>query len=141
MIQANSLVTLHFRVMHPSGRMVYLSTFESTPTTVQIGAGEFAPGLEARLMGLNPGAREMFDMAEGEAFGPYSPELVERVRRSDIPEELKLEADMVFSFPAPDGTSYPGLVREINDTEAVIDFNHPLAGKAVKVEVEIIGVI
>lgn len=141
MIGASSLVTLNFRVMHPSARMTYLSTFESTPTTLQMGAGELSVGLEARLLGLAPGAREVFDMAPGEAFGDYQPELIERIRRSDIPPGLKLEADMVFSFPAPDGSSYPGLVREITDTEAVIDFNHPLAGKAVKFEVEIIGVI
>lgn len=141
MIQANSLVTLNFRITDSEGRVVYLSTFESTPTTMQMGADEFSPALEARLLGLAPGARSLFDMPPGEAFGSYNPELIERVRRKDIPPSLKLEADTVFSFPAPDGTSYPGLVRELTETEAVIDFNHPLAGKAVKFEVEIIGVI
>lgn len=140
-IQTGSLVTLHFRVMHPVTGVSLLSTFESTPATMQVGAGELMPALEARLLGLGPGAREVFDFAEGEAFGPYNPQLVERVKRSDIPDTLHLEKDTVLSFPAPDGTSYPGLVRELNDHDALIDFNHPLAGKPVKMEVSIIGVI
>jgi len=52
-----------------------------------------------------------------------------------------LAQDTVYAFPAPDGSSYPGLVRELTEDYALVDFNHPLAGKAVTVEVEIIGVI
>ncbi|MFT4171500.1 MAG: peptidylprolyl isomerase [Rhodocyclaceae bacterium] len=140
-IGPNSLVTLNFRVMHPETNAVFISTFEATPATMQMGTGELAPSLEARLLGLAPGARQIFDLAAGEAFGQYNPALIERVRRSDIPPELFLEEDTVLSFPAPDGSSYPGLVRELTDAEAVIDFNHPLAGRAVKFEVQVIGVI
>lgn len=141
MISSNSLVTLNFRVMHPETGAVFISTFEVTPATMQMGAGELSPALEACLMGLAPGARRVFDLAASQAFGEYNPQLVERVPRSAVPPELYLEKDTVYSFPAPDGSTYPGLVRELSDTEAVIDFNHPLAGRAVKFEVEIIGVI
>ena len=141
MICADSLVTLNFRVMHAQTGAPFLSTFEATPTTIQIGAGELSAALEARLIGLAPGAREIFDLGPGEAFGDYKAELIERVQRSDVPSDLYLEKDTVLSFSAPDGSKYPGLVRELTDTEAVIDFNHPLAGRAVKFEVEIIGVI
>ena len=57
------------------------------------------------------------------------------------PVGMELTVDTVFSFIAPDGSRYPGLVRELTDEYALVDFNHPLAGKAVNVEVEIIGVI
>lgn len=140
-IHASSLVTLNFRVTHPGTGMTLISTFEATPATLQLGAGELMPALEARLIGLGPGARETFQFAPGEAFGPYNEQLVERVLRKHIPPELYLEQDTVYSFPAPDGSSYPGLVRELTDDYALIDFNHPMAGKAVAVEVEIIGVI
>jgi FKBP-type peptidyl-prolyl cis-trans isomerase SlpA len=140
-IHSHSLVTLNFRVTHPATSQTLISTFEATPATMQLGAGELMPALESRLIGLAPGARKTFHFAPGEAFGPYSEELVERVQRKHIPPSLYLEQDTVYAFPAPDGSSYPGLVRELTETEALIDFNHPMAGKAVDVEVEIIGVI
>jgi FKBP-type peptidyl-prolyl cis-trans isomerase SlpA len=140
-IQANSLVTLNFRISLASGGAVMFSSFENKPMTIKIGAGELMPALEARLMHLPPGTRETFHFAPGEAFGAYHEQLIERVAREHIPATLYLEQDTVYSFPAPDGSTYPGLVRELTEQYALIDFNHPMAGKAVDVEVEIIGVI
>lgn len=140
-IGTNSLVTLHLRISHANGGTVVFSSFESTPMTQQMGVGELMPTLEARLLGLVAGARATLEFPAGEAFGNYDESLVERVARRDIPTELQLEQDVVYSFPAPDGSAYPGLVRELGDDYALIDFNHPLAGKAVTMEVEIIGVI
>src|SRR5438045_573352 len=113
MIHPGSLVTLNFRVMHPQTGVPFISTFETTPTTMQMGTGELAPALESRLMGLAPGARKIFECGPGEAFGEYKTKLVERIRRSDIPSDLYLEEDTVLSFSAPDGSKYPGLVREL----------------------------
>jgi len=141
LVQANSLVTLNFRISQVGSSVVMMSTFESRPATMQLGAGELMPALETRLIGLAPGAHEHFQFAPGEAFGPYNEDLVERIARQHIPPEMKLEQDAVYAFPAPDGSSYPGLVRELGADFAVIDFNHPMAGKAVCVEVEIVGII
>lgn len=140
-IHPSSLITLNFRISHATSGMVMLSTFESTPATWQMGSGDLMPALEARLIGLAAGDHNTFQFAEGEAFGPYRPELVEKIAREHIPADMKLEADAVYGFPAPDGSRYPGLVRELTPAYALVDFNHPLAGKPVAVEVQIIGVI
>lgn len=140
-IHPSSLVTLNFRVSHAESGTVMLSTFESSPATLQLGAGELMPTLEARLVGLAAGDHETFHFEAGEAFGPYNADLVEKIDRAHIPADMQLEADAVYGFPAPDGSRYPGLVRELTPDYAVVDFNHPLAGKPVAVEVEIIGVI
>jgi FKBP-type peptidyl-prolyl cis-trans isomerase SlpA len=139
-IQPDSLVTLNFRIAHSESGAVMYSTFEASPMTVRIGAGELMPALETRLLGMAAGTRQMLEYAAGEAFGAYNETLVERVDRRHIPPELELAADTVYSFPAPDGSSYPGLVRELTSDYALVDFNHPLAGRAVSVEVEIIGI-
>ena len=52
-----------------------------------------------------------------------------------------VEAMTIMEFTAPDGSRYSGLVREIDDEKAVIDFNHPLAGKTIDFEVHIIGIL
>ena len=138
-IQANSLVTLHYRISLPSGQPL-ISTFNATPATLQLGAGEMLPAMEKMLIGLAPGTRHVFELEPENAFGPYRDELVERVKREHMPDE-EIEAMSIMEFTAPDGSRYSGLVREIDDKSALIEFNHPLAGKHIHFEVEVIGVV
>ena len=138
-VQANSLVTLHYRIALENGQPL-ISTFESNPATLQLGNGDMMPSLERLLEGLAVGTRQLFTLAPEQAFGPYNPELVEKVKREHMPQD-DIEAMTIMEFGAPDGTRYQGLVREINDAFAVVDFNHPLAGKTIRFEVDIIGIV
>ena len=98
------------------------------------------PAMEQLLIGLAAGSRQQFELEAEQAFGPHRPELVERVKRAHMPDE-EIEAMSVMEFTAPDGSRYSGLVREIDAESALIDFNHPLAGKAIRFEVEVIGIV
>ncbi len=137
-VSENSLVTLHYRISLPDGQPL-ISTFEAGPATLQLGAGEMLPAMEQLLVGLAPGTHHVFELEAEKAFGPHRAELVERVRREHMPDE-DIEAMTLMEFTAPDGSRYPGLVREIDAETALIDFNHPLAGKAIRFEIEVIGV-
>ncbi|MBI1907218.1 MAG: FKBP-type peptidyl-prolyl cis-trans isomerase [Rhodocyclales bacterium] len=138
-VQPDSLVTLHYRIALENGQPL-ISTFEGTPATLQLGAGELLPTLETVLTGLAEGAERQFTLAPEQAFGAHRAELIERVRREHMPEE-EIEALTIMEFSAPDGTRYSGLVREIDTESALIDFNHPLAGKTIRFDVRIIGVV
>ena len=138
-VQPDSLVTLHYRIAMENGQPL-ISTFEGTPATLKLGVGELLPSLERLLAGVEVGKHQLFTLAPDEAFGPHNPDLVERVKREHMPEE-EIEAMTIMEFAAPDGSRYSGLVREINDEFAIVDFNHPLAGKTIRFEVEVIGVL
>ncbi|NMG76994.1 FKBP-type peptidyl-prolyl cis-trans isomerase [Aromatoleum diolicum] len=138
-VQPNSLVTLHYRIALENGQPL-ISTFEGTPATLQLGVGELLPTLERLLAGMEVGKHQLFTLAPQEAFGPHNPELVERVKREHMPEE-EIEPMTIMEFAAPDGSRYSGLVREIDAVSAVVDFNHPLAGKTIRFEVEVIGIL
>ncbi|MDR1662649.1 MAG: FKBP-type peptidyl-prolyl cis-trans isomerase [Azoarcus sp.] len=137
-VAADSLVTLHYRIALPNGQPL-LSTFEATPATLKLGAGEMLPAIERLIVGLPIGDRHVFELAAEDAFGPHRPELIERVRREHMPSR-EIEAMSIMEFVAPDGSRYSGLVHEIDAESALIDFNHPLAGKPIRLEVEIIGI-
>ena len=140
-VQPDSLVTLNIRIAHAESGTVMYSSFEATPMTLKLGTGELMASIETRLVGMGSGHRETFRLESGEAFGPYQQELVEKVDRKHVPADMALAEDTVFAFTAPDGSKYPGLVRQLTEEFALVDFNHPLAGQAVAVEVEIVGVI
>lgn len=137
-VQADSLVTLHYKIALENGQPL-INTFDGTPATLQLGAGELLPSLENLLVGNELGLRQSFALDPEEAFGPHRADLIERVRREHMPNE-DIEALSIMEFTAPDGSRYSGLVREIDDQSALIDFNHPLAGKTIHFEFEIIGI-
>lgn len=137
-ITATSLVTLNYRISLPDGQPL-ISTFEGTPATLQLGAGEMLPSLEKLLVGLEAGSFHVFELEPEDAFGAHRAELVERVKRAHMPDE-EIEPMSIMEFTAPDGSRYSGLVREIDAQSALIDFNHPLAGKAIRFEVQVIGI-
>lgn len=144
-VQPGSFLTLHYRLSGPDGADL-INTFADKPATLSLGTGELAPAMEARLLGLPEGTHTSFELDAGEAFGMRNPELLQRVKRSLLdqlgdPDEHYSVGDVV-QFPTPDGQGgYAGVVREIAGDVLVFDFNHPLAGRPVTFEVQLIGVL
>lgn len=143
-VRPDSLVTLHYRVTTSDGSEL-ISTFGTTPATLQLGNGELAPPLEVCLAGLPVGERHVFMREPADAFGAHNPALVKRLLVSELPNGGADIAPMtVVEFTTPGnqgGGKFAGLVRERDDTAALIDFNHPLAGKSIRFEVEVIGIL
>ncbi len=145
LVQPGSFLTLHYRLSGPDGLDV-VNTFGDKPATLSLGTGQLAPAIEAHLLGLAEGAHEHFDLPAGAAFGQRNPELLQRVKLSLLRELGDAGADYgvgdVVEFPTPDGQgSYAGVVREQGPDWLLFDFNHPLAGQAVRFEVKLLGVM
>lgn len=144
-IEPASFLTLHYRLCGPDGADI-INTFTDKPATLTLGSGELTPALEQRLLGLEQGTRTQFEIPKDEAFGPHNAEMVQWVAKRLLaelgdPHEVYSEGDVV-QFPTPDGmASYAGVVRQVEDTRVLFDFNHPLAGQAVSFEVQVIGVL
>ena len=150
-------MTLHYRLAGPTvngqaGNDI-INTFNDKPATLSLGRGELAPALEQRLLGLAEGTRATFELAPGEAFGARNPELLQWVARKllnelgdpENPNEPYKIGDVV-QFPTPDGLGqYAGTVQQVGEAVGAsavqFDFNHPLAGKPVVFEVNVIGVL
>ena len=145
LIQPGSFLTLHYRLAGPDGAAV-VDTFDGKPATLSLGNGELAPAMESRLIGLPEGARRSFDLKAGEAFGQRNAEMLQRVKLSLLQElgdpDAQYGVGDVVQFPTPDGSgSYAGVVREVGPGWLLFDFNHPLAGQPVRLDVHVIGVL
>jgi FKBP-type peptidyl-prolyl cis-trans isomerase SlpA len=144
-VQPDSFLTLHYRLAGPDGVDV-VSTFGEGPATLALGSGQLAPALEAALVGLPEGAHTTLHLEAGVAYGPRSPDMLQRVRRSLLAEhgdpDAVYEVGDVVEFPAPEGPGgFVGVVREAADDWLLFDFNHPLAGQPVTFEVRLVGVM
>ncbi|MCX7148370.1 MAG: FKBP-type peptidyl-prolyl cis-trans isomerase [Rhodocyclales bacterium] len=139
-VRAGNLITLHYRVATGDDTEL-VSTFESTPATLQLGSGELAPPLEHCLIGVHVGERHVFLLEAEQAFGSHNPQLTQRMARSALPPGASPELHGLIEFVAPGGDKFTGIVRELDDEAVLVDFNHPLAGKPVRFEVQIIGIL
>lgn len=137
-IKADSLVTLRYRLSCDGHELV--STMDARPSTFQLGTGELAPPLEACLLGLSSACQRSFDLSPN-AFGAHNADLVRRLSRSEFPADAKLSVGEAVTMAIKPGQQASGLLREVHEDSVVVDLNHPLAGKSVRFEVDVIGVI
>lgn len=143
-VTATSFLTLNYRIILPEGGDL-VNTFEDKPATLLMGTGQFSPSLEEVMVGMVNGERKTFTLEPEVAFGLKNPDLIrevslETLRENSSPEEEYLPGDLI-EFNAPNGAKYSGTLVSINEDSAMFDFNHPLAGKTVEFEVEIIGIL
>jgi FKBP-type peptidyl-prolyl cis-trans isomerase SlpA len=140
LIETDSFLTLHYRLTTQDGEEV-VSTFDLGPATIQLGNGELNENLEACLVGLTPGEHAIFDVPAEAGFGQHNPGLVQRIAISALPVGQVLKENSLIEFTSPEGAEFAGFVRALDDTHALMDFNHPLAGKNLRFEVQIIGLL
>ncbi|MEZ5649667.1 MAG: FKBP-type peptidyl-prolyl cis-trans isomerase [Burkholderiaceae bacterium] len=140
-------LTLHYRVALADGGAEVISTFGGRPATLQLGCGQLAEALEQRLIGLNEGDERHFDLAEGEAFGQRHPGLLQSFTREffDAHAHEETEAGYVpgdiVRIRGDGGEQVAGVIKTIDAQRVVMDFNHPLAGRAIVFDVRVLGVL
>jgi len=129
----------------PAAGSAFIDTFDGRPATLQLGSGQWSPHMEEPLLGHPEGDCFSYELLPGQAYGERNPDLVQRVTRRMLiengGEETEFEAGDVIEFTAPNGGRYSGVLKELNDDTALFDFNHPLAGIHLRVDVDLLGVL
>jgi len=137
-IGQNTEVTLHFALHLENGDTVD-STFDKAPAVFKVGDGNLLPGFEAALFGFKAGDKRTLSLAPESAFGQHNPQNVQVMPRSQF-EGMELSDGLLVIFNDAANTELPGVVKDFDDQQVTIDFNHPLAGKTLSFEVEILDV-
>jgi FKBP-type peptidyl-prolyl cis-trans isomerase 2 len=123
-------VTINFNLLVPETRFAIKDNVsEYVP-----GDNQLVPGLERQLMGMKAGEQKHVELAPEESFGTYEPDKRMTVSRDRIPGNAKI-GDV---YKTQHGQ--PFMVQELSDEKAVVDFNHPLAGKRVVFDVQVLKV-
>ncbi|MDH4561485.1 FKBP-type peptidyl-prolyl cis-trans isomerase [Pseudomonas sp. BN411] len=131
-------VTLHFAIKLDNGDVVD-STFEKNPATFKVGDGNLLPGFESVLFGLKSGDKRVLAVEPEQAFGQPNPQNVQVMPRGNF-QDMELSEGLLIIFNDAANAELPGVVKMVDDTHVTVDFNHPLAGKPLSFEVEILSV-
>ncbi len=103
------------------------------------GHGELISGLERAMEGMNPGDKKRIHVGPEDAYGTVDPQAIIEIPKDRLDAE-GLEVGMRLKATTPEGGVLQGVVREIHEETVIVDFNHPLAGKELCFDIEIVEI-
>ena len=130
--------------IHYTGALKDGTTFDSSegrdPLEFVVGAGHIIKGLDAALPGMQAGEKKTVSIDCADAYGPVNPALHQGVPRDAIPDDSPLEVGMQLQMQTPQGQPMPVTVTGIDDEQVMLDANHPLAGRDLVFDFEVVSV-
>ena len=138
MISDGKKVSVEYTVFLDDGTQIDSNVGDELLVFV-LGAHQVFPALEEALIGLKPGDQKQVQLAPDQAYGPIVPEAFKEVDLEAVPASFRY-VGAVLGVQDPAGGIFPIRVHQINDDKAVLDFNHPLAGRALRFDVKVIEV-
>jgi peptidylprolyl isomerase len=131
-------------LVHYTGTLDDGTQFDSSrdrePLEVILGQEMVIPGFERAIAGMEIGQTVTVTIPEEEAYGPHHEEMVLRIPKSSFPDEITPEVGVQLMLHSPDGNEVPAYIVEVDEEEATLDANHPLAGFALTFEIELLSV-
>jgi FKBP-type peptidyl-prolyl cis-trans isomerase 2 len=137
MIEKGNVVAVHYTGKLTDGNM-FDSSVGREPLKFQIGSGQIIPGFESAIIGKNIGDKVTVNIPTDQAYGEIREELFVKVSKDQLPGEVQIGQSL--SAQAENGQEVNVTVMEINEDHVIIDGNHPLAGKELIFDIEVIDI-
>lgn len=137
-VEVNSSVTVNY-----TGRLNDGSVFDSSlnegrePLVATLGQGSLIPGFEKGLLGMSEGEKKTVEIPSSEAYGEHREDLIVEVPKDRVPENVT-EGQMLQTM-TPQGPMNV-IVKEVKEENVIIDGNHPLAGKDLIFDLELVSI-
>ncbi len=119
---------------------VFDSSVERAPLEFTLGAGQLIAGFDEAVSGMSPGEKKVVKIPAEKGYGPRRDEMTAEVSRSELPPDLEPKIGMQLQANQQDGRSMVVTVVEVKDESVTLDANHPLAGKELTFEIELLEV-
>ena len=138
-ISQDKVVAMHYTVTDPQGNELD-SSVGGEPLVFLFGHGSLIPGLEQALAGKTTGDKFKADIAAAEAYGEHSPENTVTLERAQIPPHIELELGASLSMHQDGGQVVEVVITDLTDSHVTLDANHPLAGRDLTFELELVSI-
>lgn len=130
--------------IHYTGRLEDGTVFDSSqnrdPLSFTLGEGQVIPGFAKAVEGMAPGESKTATISSDDAYGPRRNDLLLWVNRDQLPEDLEPEVGQQLQMQTEDGRTFQAAVAEVADERIQIDANHPLAGKELTFDIELVEI-
>lgn len=138
-VKKGDRVRLHYTGKFDDGE-VFDSSRGGEPLEFVVGRGEVIGGVDSAVVGMAPEETRTVTVAAADAYGDYDERLVHEVPRDTLPEEISPEVGQRLQATHNDGQTVILTVREVKEESVLLDANHPLAGRDLTFELELLEV-
>ncbi|MEM9426511.1 MAG: peptidylprolyl isomerase [Pseudomonadota bacterium] len=131
--------------IHYTGTLSDGSTFDSSegrdPLEFKLGAGQVIPGFDKAVTGMSVGDAQTVEIPADDAYGAHNPNGRQAFPRDQVPDNVPLDLGTQLQLSGPEGQPIMVMVAEVSETEVILDANHPLAGKDLTFQIELVEIV
>ena len=131
--------------VHYLGKLTYGTTFDSSegraPLEFEVGSGQVIPGFDEGVTGLQIGEKKTVNIPAAQAYGQVSEDQIVEFPKSQFPQDLTPEVGMPLQMSNDQGQTFQVIIKEIKEDSVVLDANHPLAGKDLVFDIELVDIV
>jgi FKBP-type peptidyl-prolyl cis-trans isomerase 2 len=138
-VKENNTVKVNYTGKLADGQ-VFDSSEGKEPIEFTLGQGQLIPGFEKGLIDMKLNEKKTITVTKEEAYGDINKDLIQEVKKTELPQDMTPEVGMGLVSKSPDGQEMNLMVVEVKDESIVIDGNHPLAGKELVFDLEVIEI-
>tara|TARA_B100000131_G_C17810723_1_gene489527 strand:+ start:73 stop:507 length:435 start_codon:yes stop_codon:yes gene_type:complete len=139
-VEAGKNVAVHYEGTFEDGTVFDSSKERGEPLTFQVGANQVVPGFESAVLGMTVGETKDVSLSPESAYGEPNPEAVQVYKKTQFPEDVTLTEGHTVAGQNGLGQPMVAKILKIEGEDVTLDFNHPLAGKTLNFNIEVVGV-
>lgn len=139
--QQGDTVKVHYTGKFEDGSVFDSSHQRDEPIEFTIGQGRLIPGFEKAVVGMNAGETKNVKIAADEAYGPHREEMTAVVAQDNLPENIEPSVGQQLQVKQPDGQVVAARIIEVSDSSVTLDANHPLAGKDLDFDLQLVEIV
>ena len=138
-VRENNTVKVHY-VGKLSDGQVFDTSEGKEPLEFTLGQGKLIPGFEKGLIDMKLNEKKTITISQEDAYGEARQDLIQEVDKSQLPEDITPKVGMGLVSKSSDGNEMNLLIVEVKEATIVIDGNHPLAGKELIFDLEVVDI-
>ena len=138
-IKNGDTVKVHYTGTLDNGE-VFDSSLDRNPLLCTLDQVQLIPGFEKAIIGLTVGDSTITHIPAGEAYGEHNPQMEVKVEKNQLPEGMIPKIGIQLQLNQPDGSPIPYVITKLEGENVTIDANHPLAGKDLTFNIEIVEI-
>ncbi len=131
--------------VHYHGKLSNGETFDSSegrePLEFEVGSGMVIPGFDEGVTGMKVGEKKTISIPFAEAYGPQNPDMLVEMPKDRFPPEMEIEVGMPLVMSDQNGQQFQVTVTEVKEESIMLDANHPLAGKDLTFDLELVEIV
>ena len=138
-VKNGQFVQVHYKGSLENGE-VFDSSQGRAPLEVQLGAGQLIKGFENELLGMGLNEKKLFTLDPADAYGDRDESLQHSFDRNELPADAQPQVGDTVGLQSENGQQFPARIVQADAEKVVVDLNHPLAGKALTFDIEVVGI-